>query len=150
MSQTRIAPSEKLAKAVDELVARVNQETDGSALLGQLAQLGAKKLIQEALEQEQAEHLARGRYERREESTPALYRTGYEPGRIMIGEGAVVVERPQVRGGSEPYRSRIWWAVAASGSSGWWWKCTPGGSRPATSRTYSAARTARCCCRRAR
>jgi putative transposase len=108
VSETRIAPSAKLAKAAEELVARVDQEAGGSALLGQLAQLGAKKLIQEALEEEQEYYLMRGRYERRGEDAPALYRNGYEPGRVMIGEGSITVERPQVRGGSEPYRSRIW------------------------------------------
>lgn len=108
MSQTRIAPSEKLAKAVEERMGSVDQKAEGSALLGELAQLGARKLIQEALEAEQAEHVARDRYARREADSPALYRNGYETGRMLIGEGAIEVQRPQVRGGAEPYRSRIW------------------------------------------
>lgn len=108
MSQTRIAASEKLAKAVEEMVAKVDQEADGTALLGQLAQLGARKLIQEALEQEQAEHLERERYVRRKAGSTPLYRNGYEPGRLLLGEGVVEVQRPQVRGGHEPYRSQLW------------------------------------------
>ncbi|MGH2617319.1 MAG: IS256 family transposase [Thermomicrobiales bacterium] len=113
MSQTRIAPSEKLAKAVEELVGRVEQEADGAALLGQLAQLGARKLIQEALEAEQAQCLARDRYERREPGSAPLYRNGYERGRLLLGEGTIELQRPQVRGDSAPYRSRIWELVGA-------------------------------------
>lgn len=108
MSQSRIAPSERLAKAAEELVSRVDRESNGSSLLGELAQLGARKLIQETLEAEQAEYLARERYERRGPDAPVLYRNGYEPGRLQIGEGVVEVRRPQVRGGSEPYRSPLW------------------------------------------
>lgn len=87
MSQARIAPSESLAKAAEELVSKVDREAHGSSLLGELAQLGARKLIQETLEAEQAEYLARDRYERRDAGAPALYRNGYEPGRLQIGEG---------------------------------------------------------------
>lgn len=105
MSQARIAPSERLAKAAEELVSKVDREANGASLLGELAQLGAQRLIQESLEAEQAEHLSRGRYERREGDAPTLHRNGYEPGRLMIAEGAVEVQRPQVRGGSEPYRN---------------------------------------------
>lgn len=47
----RVAPSAKLAKAAEDLVASVDREAGG---------------IQEALEQEQADHLDRGRYARRE------------------------------------------------------------------------------------
>ncbi len=108
MSQARIAPSERLAKAAEELVSKVDREANGSSLLGELAQLGAEKLIQETLEAEQAEYLARDRYERRGADAARLYRNGYEPGRLQIGEGAVEVRRPQVRGGSEPYRSALW------------------------------------------
>lgn len=108
MSQTRIAPSEKLAKAVEEMVAKVDQAADGASLLGQLAQLGARKLIQEALEQEQADSLERERYARREAGSAPVYRNGYEPGRLLLGEGAIELQRPQVRGASAPYRSRIW------------------------------------------
>lgn len=108
MSQARIAPSERLAKAAEKLVSKVDREANGASLLGELAQLGARKLIQESLEAEQAEYLARERYERREADAPAMYRNGYEPGRLMIGEGAVEVQRPQVRGGSDPYRSALW------------------------------------------
>lgn len=118
MPQKKVAPSEQYAKAIHELLASSTQE-DGSRLLAELARLGAQRLIQEALEQEQAEHVGRGRYERQGgagDGAPRLYRNGYEPGRLLIGEGLVEVRRPQVRGGGEPYRSRVW-ELLASGRS---------------------------------
>jgi len=45
-----------------------------------------------------------------------VYRNGYELGQLLIGEGGIEVQRPQVRGGGEPYRSRIW-ELLASGRS---------------------------------
>lgn len=145
MSQTRIAPSQKLAKAAEELVARIDEEASGAALLSELAQLGAKKLIQKALEAEQTEQLARERYARRTPGSPTLYRNDYELGRMMIGEGLVEVQRPQVRGGSEPYESSIWRLVGGRSErvSRWWWRCTRAGSRTATSRICSGVPTAR-------
>lgn len=109
MSKRKIAPSEPLAKRIEELVGS-ERETSATAadLLGELARLGAQRVIQEALEHEQAEHLERNRYERRTPGSAAQYRNGYEPGRVQIGEGEIEVRRPQVRGGAEPYRSGIW------------------------------------------
>lgn len=109
MSAKRVAPSEKLAKLIEGLMAESPEET-GAGLLARLVQLGARRVVQDALEKEQAEHLKRDRYERREgESRPVyLYRNGYESGRLLIGDGLIDVQRPQVRGGNEPYRSRIW------------------------------------------
>lgn len=108
MSERRIPPSEALAKAVETLLSGSESGRGGGELLSRLAQLGARQLVQEALEKEQAEHLERGRYERRSEGAPPIYRNGYEPGRMLIGEGEIEVLRPQVRGGSGPYRSRLW------------------------------------------
>lgn len=113
MSKRRVAPSEHVAKLIEALLnGEAGEETDGAGLLGRLAQLGAQQVIQEALEKEQAEHLERGRYERRVEGEPALYRNGYEVGRLLLGEGRVAIQRPQVRGGAEPYRSRLWELLA--------------------------------------
>jgi len=55
VSERKIAPSEKLTKAIEELVGAAEQ--DGSGLLRELASLGARRLIQEALEREQGEYL---------------------------------------------------------------------------------------------
>ena len=54
------------------MLSRLDREADGADLLGELARLGAQRLIQEALEPEQAERLERGRYERREPGSAPL------------------------------------------------------------------------------
>lgn len=113
MSKRKVAPSEKVSKLIEMLLSgEQGDEVNGAGLLGQLAHLGAQQVIQQALEKEQAEHLERDRYERRMEGEPARYRNGYEVGRLLLGEGLVEIQRPQVRGGAEPYRSRLWELLA--------------------------------------
>jgi putative transposase len=72
--------------------------------------LSTEHVLQEALEQEQAEVLGRGRYERRAEE--GGYRNGYEVGRLKTAEGVLPVQVPQIRGREEPYRSQLWSQVA--------------------------------------
>ncbi len=108
MSSKKVAPSTELTKLIEVLQQGGQGELDGAALLGHLAQLGGQLVIQEALEKEQAEYIGRERYERHEPGRERLHRNGYEAGRLVIGEGAIELRRPQVREGSEPYRSRLW------------------------------------------
>jgi putative transposase len=71
-----------------------------------LVRLSTERILQEALEQEQALALGRGRYEARGERVG--YRNGYENGTLKTGEGIVRVKVPQIRGQAEPYRSQLW------------------------------------------
>jgi transposase-like protein len=66
--------------------------------------------LQEAFEQEQAEALGRGRYEARGEK--GGYRNGYEQGTVKTAEGICHVQRPQIRGRAEPFRSALWGQMA--------------------------------------
>ena len=74
--------------------------------------LSTERILQEALEQEQAQALGRGRYEARGEK--AGYRMGYEKGRLKTGEGVLHVKVPQLRGQAEPYRSQLWQNVGTT------------------------------------
>jgi hypothetical protein len=56
--------------------------------------------LQEALEQEQAVVLGRGRDEARGEN--GSYRHGYEKGTLKTGEGIWHVQVPQIRGQAAP------------------------------------------------
>jgi transposase-like protein len=69
-------------------------------------QLATERVLQETIEQEQAEVLGRGRYER--QATTRGYRHGYEDGTLKPAEGVLRVKVPQVRGLEEPYRSQVW------------------------------------------
>jgi putative transposase len=108
VSERKMAPSSALEKGLESLLGAESPEMSGGALLTQLVRMGAQRVIQEALEKEQEEHLSRGRYERRAEGAAPVYRNGYEPGRLLLSEGEIEVLRPQVRGGAAPYRSRLW------------------------------------------
>jgi putative transposase len=77
----------------------------GSAVLSTLVRLATERVLQEALEQEQAEALGRDRYERTEER--GGHRNGYEPGPVKTAEGVLRLELPPIRGDAAPYRSRL-------------------------------------------
>jgi putative transposase len=87
-----------------------HEAQSGEELLSSLVRLSTERVLQEALEREQAEALGRARYERRDESQG--YRNGYEGGTLKTAEGVLRVKVPQVRGRPEPYRSSLWTDLA--------------------------------------
>ena len=99
MSQ-RIAPSEGKAQELKALLQGQTEAQRGEELLSALVRLATERLVQEALEQEQAQTWGRGRYERRESELG--YRNGYEAGTWKTAEGVLRVQVPQSRGREEP------------------------------------------------
>jgi len=100
----KLQPSERLSKEIASLLENgLGQEKD---LLSTLVNLSVRKLIQEILEQEVADYLGRGYYERGERRRPG-YRNGYERKRIKTAEGIMEIQTPQLRATEEPYRSGI-------------------------------------------
>ena len=81
--------------------------TGGEAedLAGEVIRLGARRAIQELLEQEVSEILGRGRYERKGDQSGG-YRNGYKQRRLDCAEGRLDVELPQVRGTSQ--KPQLW------------------------------------------
>ena len=108
--EKKIAPSERKAQELYALLQGQFDGQSGEELLSTLVRLSTERVLQEALEQEQAEALGRGRYERREQE--GGYRNGYEAGRLKTAEGVLRVQLPQIRGREEPYRSELWSQVA--------------------------------------
>jgi putative transposase len=104
--EKRIAPSEQKAQALRALLHGQAEGQSGEELLSALVRLSTERILQEALEQEQAVALGRGRYETRGEKSG--YRNGYENGTLKTGEGVLHVKVPQIRGQAEPYRSQLW------------------------------------------
>jgi putative transposase len=90
-----IAPSERLRRELHDLVAGVGDEDDPVEAIGRL---GARLILQQALEEELTEFLGRERYERRGE--PIAHRNGYEPVRVKTTAGPLELERPRVRNAS--------------------------------------------------
>src|SRR5215510_8216444 len=104
--EKKIAPSEQKAQALRALLQGQTDAQSGEELLSTIVRLSTERILQEALEQEQAEALGRGRYEARGEKLG--YRNGYEQGTVKTAEGILHVKRPQIQGREEPFRSSLW------------------------------------------
>ena len=99
----RVAPSERFRRELDDVLAGVDGEADP---LERIGRLGARLILQQALEDEVTEFLGRVRYERADE--PVSHRNGYEPRRVVTTAGPVELERPRVRNARElGFESRI-------------------------------------------
>ena len=92
----RVAPSERFRAELDEALAGVGQEQDPVEAIGRL---GARLILQQALEEEVSEFLGRGRYERSGEVVS--HRNGYQPRTVATTSGKVELERPRVRDASK-------------------------------------------------
>jgi putative transposase len=79
---------------------------DPQKMLSELARLGARLIIQRAVEEEFDTWLGRARYERRPEAAPGM-RNGFRPRRVQTGEGALRIEIPQVREAAAPFVSKL-------------------------------------------
>ncbi len=90
-----IVPSERLQRELEEIVAGAGDEHDPIEAIGRL---GARLILQQALEEELSEFLGRERYERRGE--PIAHRNGYEPLTVRTTAGPLELERPRVRNAS--------------------------------------------------
>ena len=110
--EKKIAPSEQKAQALRALLQGQSEGQRGEELLSLLVRLSTERILQEALEEEQAEALGRGRYEARREKSG--YRNGYENGTLKTAEGVLRMKVPQIRGWEEPYRSRLWGQVGTT------------------------------------
>ncbi|MGI8596772.1 MAG: transposase, partial [Thermoleophilaceae bacterium] len=74
--------------------------------LSELAKLGARLIIQRAVEEEFDAWLGRARYERRPDDQRGL-RNGFRPRKLQTAEGELSVELPQVREWAEPFVSKL-------------------------------------------
>jgi putative transposase len=108
--EKRIAPSEVKAQELRAMFEGRSEAQSGSELLSALVRLSTERVLQEALEQEQAQTLGRARYERRAGSQG--YRNGYEDGTLKTAEGVLRLKVPQISGRVEPARSELWDGLA--------------------------------------
>jgi putative transposase len=107
-----VPPSAEIEDQIDQLLA-VGVGEDPRESLSSLAKLGARLIIQRAVEDEFEAWLGRARYERRPEYQRGLrnyesgLRNGYRPRRVQTAEGELEVEIPQVREAAEPFVSAL-------------------------------------------
>jgi len=102
----RIPPSQKIRNRIEELL---DQGLDGEAdVTSLIVRLGIERVVQEMVEQEVTDYLERDHCQRRRPGQEHRgYRNGYEPGRLRMAEGEILVQVPQVRDAPETYRSRL-------------------------------------------
>jgi putative transposase len=99
----KVAPSERFRSELDEVLAGVGGEQDPIEAVGRL---GARLILQQALEDEVTEFLGRRRYERTGETVS--HRNGYEPKTVKTTSGAMTLERPRIRDAKKlGFESRI-------------------------------------------
>src|ERR671914_164942 len=107
-----LPPSAEIEAQIDQLLA-VGVGDNPRAALSELAKLGARMIIQRAVEDEFDAWLGRARYERRPGYQRGLrnfdsgLRNGYRPRRVQTAEGELEVEIPQVREAAEPFVSKL-------------------------------------------
>ncbi|MGH3992044.1 MAG: transposase, partial [Pseudonocardiaceae bacterium] len=101
--ETRVPASERLRRELDEKLTGIESSEDP---IEEVARLGARLIIQRAMEDEVTRFLGRGRYERSGE--PVAYRNGYEPVTVKASSGAIELQRPRLRGAEgRSFESRI-------------------------------------------
>jgi putative transposase len=99
----KVAPSERFRCELDEVLAGVAGEDDPIETVGRL---GARLILQQALEDEVTEFLGRRRYERAGETVS--HRNGHESKTVKTTSGSMNLERPRVRNASKlGFESRV-------------------------------------------
>jgi putative transposase len=100
--ESRIAPSAGLESAIDELL---SQGLGDGEQLAEIGRLGARLVLQRAIEEEVATFLKRARYERTPEARGS--RNGVRARRVQTAEGELEVQVPQLRNTVEQFVSRV-------------------------------------------
>ena len=102
----RVSPAQRLQAEIDEVFAGGE---DLAGAIEQVAVLGARLLLQAAIEAEVTAFLGRDRYERAatSEDARAGMRNGYCPTTVKTTAGPVTLQRPKVRGTTERFASQL-------------------------------------------
>src|SRR5450432_945163 len=100
-----VPPSAEIRASIDELMSE-GMVDDPQKMLSELARLGARLIIQRAVEEEFDTWLGRARYERRPERQRGL-RNGFRPRRLQTAEGELRIEIPQAREAAMPFVSKL-------------------------------------------
>ena len=107
-----VPPSAEIEVQIDQLLA-VGVGENPRESLSALARLGARPIIQRAVEDEFDAWLGRSRYERRPEYQRGLRnyesgpRNGFRPRAVQTGEGELEIQIPQVREAAETFASKL-------------------------------------------
>lgn len=106
----QVSPIDRIRGEIDDLFGSEFRGGLG-VTLEDVARLGARLLLQSALEAEVTEFLGRNRYERRQRAKQARAgsRNGYSDLTIKTTAGPVTLQRPKLRGTTEAFATRCRW-----------------------------------------
>src|SRR6266571_1830846 len=102
----RVSPTEKIRAEIDALF---GGERELGEVIEDVARLGARLIIQTALEAEVEAFLGRARYQRSataQDARPGM-RNGYSPATVKTTAGPVTVARPKLRGTTGAFASKL-------------------------------------------
>src|ERR671936_1867028 len=99
----RIAPSDRLEQQIEELL--TSGLGEAGEHLAELGRLGARLVLQRAVDEEVAAFLGRARYQRTPTATGSRNGTRLKP--MQTAEGEISMAMPQVRGTAERFVSRV-------------------------------------------
>ena len=102
----KVVPSERLRRELDDVLKGIGEEQDP---IEAVARLGARLILQQALEDEVTEFVGRARHERAQGGEEVIYRNGFaEPSTVRTTSGPTVIERPRVRDATKAgFESRV-------------------------------------------
>jgi putative transposase len=107
-----VPPSAEIEERIERLLS-VGVGENPRESLSELARLGARLIIQRAVEDEFEAWLGRARYERRPDHQRGLrnygsgLRNGFRPRTVQTAEGELEIEIPQVREAAETFASKL-------------------------------------------
>lgn len=106
-----VPPSAEIEARIEHMLS-VGVGENPRESLSELARLGARLIIQRAVEDEFDAWLGRARYERRREDENSVgeeggLRNGFRPRRLQTAEGELCIEIPQVRQAAETFASKL-------------------------------------------
>ncbi len=100
-----VPASAEIQASIDKLLSR-GLVDDPQKMLSELGRLGARLIIQRAVEEEFDTWLGRARYERKPEAGPGK-RNGFRPRHLQTAEGELRIEIPQAREAAIPFVSKL-------------------------------------------
>jgi len=104
--ERRIIPMKKsLSKKARKVIEEGVQEFMEMPPLTELTKIGARMMLQSAMEEEVTAYLQRDYYERNTEAKGS--RSGSKPRSVKIGSGDIGLKMPQVKNAGGPFHSRI-------------------------------------------
>jgi putative transposase len=100
----RVSPVERIRAEIDQLFA--DPSRDLGDVIEDVARLGARLLLQSALEAEVTAFLGRERYQRDPDAEPG-YRNGHQPITVKTTSGPLSLDRPKLRGTAQRFASQL-------------------------------------------